>query len=85
MSAEPRRDYPMAAEVVKIEMVRCGYTAETLSVKTGISGTVLRGILTGRTCAISTRNLYALASAFGYSMADFLDLAAGNAPAASPE
>ena len=75
---ENKREFPCAAELIRIEMVRCGYTLETLSARTEVSPMVLRGILTGRTTAISTRCLYALAVAFGYSMADFIDLLSGN-------
>ena len=65
---------PQACDRIRIEMVRCGYTAEALSLRTMISPTVLRGILVGRAETIGTRNLCALASAFGYTAADFADL-----------
>ena len=68
------RSYPQAAQVIRVEMVRCGYTADTLSEKTAISPAVQRGILTGRSQNISTRNICALASAFDYAAADFIDL-----------
>lgn len=68
------RTYPQAAQVIRVEMVRCGYTADTLSEKTAISPAVLRGILTGRSQTVSTRSICALASAFGYEAADFIDL-----------
>ena len=71
------RAYENPGDVIRIEMVRCGYTLESLSEKADISQNVLRGILTGRAKTISTRNTYALASAFGYSMADFIDLLSG--------
>ena len=71
------RAYENAGEVIRIEMVRCGYTLETLSERTDIAQHVLRGILTGRANTVSTRNTYALAAAFGYSMADFIDLLSG--------
>ena len=67
------RRFDRAGEIIRIEMVRCGYTRETLSQKTGITPARLRGILAGRE-TVSTRNLSALASAFGYSMAEFIDL-----------
>lgn len=63
-----------AGDRIRIEMVRCGYTAQMLSERTMISPMVLRGILVGRGSSISTRNLCALASAFGYTAADFADL-----------
>ena len=78
MREDRKREFPNAAEMVRIEMVRCGYTAESLSQRTEISASVLRGILTGRSTAISTRNLYALSAAFGYPMAEFIDLLSGN-------
>lgn len=68
------RSYPHAGETIRIQMVRCGYTTETLSEETMISLAVLRGILTGRARTISTRNIYALATVFGYSVSDFIDL-----------
>ncbi len=71
------RTYENAGEVIRIEMVRCGYTLETLSQRTDIAQHVLRGILTGRANTVSTRNTYALASAFGYPMAEFIDLLSG--------
>ena len=74
------RSYPNAAVLIRIQMVRCGYTSETLSEQTAISPAVLRSILTGRAQTISTRNIRALAAAFDYSAADFIDLLTG-APA----
>lgn len=68
------RTYPNAAQTIRVEMVRCGYTMERLSEQTAISTAVLRGILTGRTKTISTRSICALASAFGYGAAEFIDL-----------
>ncbi len=70
-----------AGDRIRIEMVRCGYTAQMLSDRTMISPMVLRGLLAGRGSTISTRNLCALASAFGYTAADFADLL--SAPAGS--
>lgn len=72
------RTYACADEVVRIEMVRCGFTLERLSEATGISQAVLRGILTGRSKTVSTRSICALATAFGYSASDFVDLLSGN-------
>lgn len=72
------RRYPKAGARIRIEMVRCGYTIESLSEKTEISQQVLRGILTGRAETISTRNIYALATAFGFSASDFVDILSGN-------
>ncbi len=68
------RAYPGAGDFIRIQMVRCGYTLETLSEKTMISQAVLREILTGRAKTISTRNICAMASAFDFSVADFIDL-----------
>lgn len=68
------RSYPNADKTIRVEMVRCGYTIESLSEKTAISTAVLRSILTGRAKTISTRSICAMASAFGYSAADFIDL-----------
>lgn len=68
------RNYPNAAQTIRVEMVRCGYTTESLSEKTTISMAVLRSILTGRAKTISTRNICAMAPAFGYSAAEFIDL-----------
>jgi len=65
---------PDAGQLLRIEMVRCGYTTDALSERSGISPAVLRGILTGRASTISTRNLCALAGVFGYSAAEFVDL-----------
>ena len=70
------RTYDGAPEKIRIEMIRCGYTMERLSEVTDISMQVIRGILAGR-ATISTRNTAALARAFGYSMADFIDLLSG--------
>lgn len=74
------RSYPNAGPLIRIEMVRCGYTLESLSEKTEISQQVLRGILTGRATTISTRNICALASVFGFSASDFIDLLCTNTP-----
>ena len=71
------RSYRNAGETIRIQMVRCGYTSETLAERTGISSSVLRGILTGRTGTISTRNVYAMAKAFDFPAADFIDLLSG--------
>jgi transcriptional regulator with XRE-family HTH domain len=68
------RSYPQAGDVIRCEMVRCGYTTESLSERTFVSQAVLRGILTGRAKTVSTRTICALASAFGYTMSDFIDL-----------
>lgn len=65
-----------AGDTIRVEMVRCGYTTETLCQRTMISRPVLRKILSGRAETISTRNICALANAFGYSVADFMDLLA---------
>lgn len=74
------RSYENAGVLIRIEMVRCGYTTESLSEKTEISQQVLRGILTGRAKTISTRSIHALATAFGYPAADFVDLLSGHTP-----
>ncbi len=63
---------------IRAEMVRCGYTLDSLSADTDISKAVLQGILTGRASSISTRTLCALARTFGYSASEFTDLLAGN-------
>lgn len=68
------RTYPHAGNRIRIEMVRCGYTLDSLSEKTEISRQVLRGILTGRSQTISTRTVCMLAATFGFSAADFVDL-----------
>lgn len=68
------RAYPNAGPRIRIEMVRCGYTLESLSEKTEISQQVLRGILTGRATTISTRNICSLAATFGFSASEFIDL-----------
>lgn len=72
------RQYPDAPNVIRTEMVRCGYTLERLSQETEISVPVLRGIIAGRSDTISIRNIVALSQAFGYSSADFIDLLCGN-------
>ncbi len=69
---------PEACHKIRAEMSRCGYTTESLSQKTEISVTVLRKLLSGRADTISTRNLYALAHAFGYETSVFLDLLTGS-------
>lgn len=74
------RAYPNAGKLIRIQMVRCGYTTETLSRETDISPQVLRGILTGRSQTISTRTLCALATVFGFTAADFVDLLSENTP-----
>lgn len=68
------RAYPNASGVIRCQMVRCGYTLETLSEKTSISQAVLREMLTGRAKTISTRSVCAMAAAFDFSVADFIDL-----------
>lgn len=68
------RCYSHADTIIRTQMVRCGYTMETLSAQTGISPAVLRAILTGRAKTISTRNICALAAAFDFSMSDLMDL-----------
>jgi transcriptional regulator with XRE-family HTH domain len=73
---------PDAGVTIRTEMVRCGYTLESLSEETLISRAVLREILTGRAKAISTRNLCALARAFDYSASDFIDLLSNHARSA---
>lgn len=70
-------EFPNAGPIIRTEMVRCGFTLDTLSQETGVSVPVLRGILNGRSKTISVRNLIALARAFGYSGADFIDLLSG--------
>ncbi len=72
------RTFEQAADIVRIEMVRCGYTTQSLAEQTAISPAVLRGILTGRAKSISTRNVCALATAFGYCAAEFIDLLSGH-------
>ena len=72
------REYPHAPNVIRTEMVRCGYTLERLSAETDVSIAVLRGILSGRGKTISIRNIIALSRAFGYSSSDFIDLLSGN-------
>ncbi len=69
-------DHP--GNLIRREMVRCGYTAESLCSACDISPAVLRGILTDRTHTISTRTICALARAFDYSASDFIDLLHGN-------
>ena len=64
--------------IIRTEMIRCGYTLESLSEETDISKNVLHGILSARAKTVSTRNLCALARTFGYSAADFMDLLSGN-------
>lgn len=68
------RAYPGAGDTIRTQMVRCGYTLATLSEQTMISQAVLREILTGRAKTISTRNICAMAAAFDFSVADFIDL-----------
>lgn len=60
-----------------MEMVRWGYTTDSLSEACDISKPVLQGLLTNRAVTISTRNVYALARAFGYPVSDFIDLLHG--------
>lgn len=74
---------PRAGDVIRVEMVRCGYTLGSLSQETMISQPVLRAVLSGRAGTISTRNLYAMAAAFGYPLSQFIDLIAGT-PASGP-
>ena len=62
---------------IRAEMSRCGYTVESLCQSADISQTVLRGILSGKSKSISTRNLYAMGRAFGYEISDFVDLLSG--------
>lgn len=74
------RAYPNAGNLIRIQMVRCGYTTESLSCETDISPQVLRGILTGRSKTISTRTICALAKVFDFSAADFVDLLSEGTP-----
>lgn len=62
---------------IRAEMTRCGYTVESLCQTADISQTVLRGILSGKSQSISTRNLYAMGRAFGYEISEFVDLLSG--------
>lgn len=62
---------------IRAEMTRCGYTVESLCQTADISQTVLRGILSGKSQSISTRNLYAMGRAFGYELSEFVDLLSG--------
>jgi len=71
------REYEHAGDVLRIEMVRCGFTLETLSLRTGVSQPVLRNILTGRAKSISTRIICALAGPLGYSASELIDLFSG--------
>lgn len=66
-----------AGSLLRIEMVRCGYTLDSLSDTSGISRDVLRCILNGRSRSVSTRTLCALAPLFGCSAAELTDLLAG--------
>ena len=68
------RTYPGAAQTIRIQMVRCGYTLDRLSEDTGVSKEILRGILAGRTQSISVRTICAVSQVFGYSAAEFMDL-----------
>lgn len=70
---------------LRAEMTRCGFTLNSLSEETQISTTVLHGILTSRANTVSTRNVCALARAFGYCAADFVDLLSGNLPYQPPD
>ncbi len=72
------RSYENAGDHIRIQMVRCGYTLESLSRQTMISPAVLREILSGRAKTISTRNVCAMASAFGFPVSDFIDLLSGH-------
>lgn len=63
-----------AAQQIRVEMARCGYTKAALAEQTQISPQVLSRLLSGRTLQISTRNLCGLAKAFGYGTAEFIDL-----------
>lgn len=74
------RAYPNAGNLIRIQMVRCGYTIETLSSETEISPQVLRGILTGRSKTISTRTICALAKVFDFPAAEFVDMLAEYTP-----
>lgn len=69
-----------AGQKIRIEMVRCGYTLESLSQETEISKTVLRTILTNRVEEISVRNICALARAFDYQASDLIDLLSDRMP-----
>ena len=59
---------------IRAEMTRCGYTVESLCQTADISQTVLRGILSGKSQSISTRNLYAMGRAFGYEISEFVEI-----------
>ena len=63
-----------AGDRIRIEMVRCGYTAQMLSERTMNSPKELPGNLEGRGSSISTPNLSAMATAIGYTAADYADL-----------
>lgn len=76
--------FPGAAQRIRLEMVRCGYTMEQLAETTQISKPVLQGLLNGRAEAVSTRNLFALSRAFGYDTAFFIDLLSRESPYQEP-
>ena len=67
-----------AGNTIRTEMMRCGYTLDSLSEETDISKAVLQGILTGRSKSISTRTICSLARTFGYGAAEFMDLLSGH-------
>lgn len=71
------REFENAGVIIRMEMVRCGYTAETLCEATELSPTVLRDILSGRKTSISTRNLCSMARVFGFGVSEFIDLLSG--------
>lgn len=71
---------PDPVPVIRAEMVRLGYTVETLSEESDISVAVLQGILRGRTNSLSTRTIFGLARAFHYETAEFIDLLHGIKP-----
>lgn len=71
---------PDPVPVIRTEMVRWGYTVESLSKESDISTAVLQGILRGRNKSLSTRTIFGLSRAFHYETAEFIDLLHGITP-----
>ncbi len=67
------RNYANAAAGLRTLMEKERLTPAQVSARTGIAEQSIRGILTGRQTAISTRNLFLMAQLFHMPMANLID------------
>lgn len=67
------RSYKRAGAVLTVWLAQQGITAAELSRRTGIDAGILRDILRGRKCTISTRNMMILAHYYGLTIKELID------------